>query len=428
MPRPLWILAAVLLCAHRPAGGEAALERFTSRHYALRTDLGEAFASETLRVLEAAWPQLERYFGHAPPLLRNQRLAFRVYRHRHDWTRFLRRKNVFVRSGWSGVFDGRTASLHLQESARYTRKLVLHEAVHQFHQLACCRKGRPRTTWYSEGLAEYLSGHTWDGETLRLGVVPTLAGQRHATRALEHMAQDASYDVVRALRGLMPVNYAESWALVGFLSETHDKTWRSAWRALRSELDSAKWAVSVLPKLLPHTKDFLPGMKRWLATRREPMKAVWDDWEALDERHVKGRATNVSAAIVREPVDAFECVLAPLEGAGARAGLLLHYGGPQDFTSVHLRGTGGWEIHRCAGEAWTRVQEGLRRFDLTQPLRLRAERAGAHVSFSVDGQRITSVQVPVGTLGLSIHGCEARFSAIRWTPRHHAVSPGPRQR
>ncbi|MEC9117560.1 MAG: hypothetical protein VX607_11880 [Planctomycetota bacterium] len=52
-----------------------------------------------------------------------------------------------------------------QPSAFYRRYLMLHEGTHAFMQQMLGGRGAP---WYSEGMAEYLSVHEWDGKTLKL--------------------------------------------------------------------------------------------------------------------------------------------------------------------------------------------------------------------------------------------------------------------
>lgn len=55
--------------------------------------------------------------------------------------------------------------IYEQPSAFYRRYLMLHEGTHAFMQQMLGGRGAP---WYSEGMAEYLSVHTWDGKNLAL--------------------------------------------------------------------------------------------------------------------------------------------------------------------------------------------------------------------------------------------------------------------
>src|SRR5204862_5986000 len=76
-----------------------------------------------------------------------------------------------------GYYDpvSKTAYAWRQPTIWWTRGLLIHECAHQFHQLgrATAKTGMP--VWYVEGVADHLAHHTWDGEHLRLGVVPMLS-------------------------------------------------------------------------------------------------------------------------------------------------------------------------------------------------------------------------------------------------------------
>ncbi len=56
-----------------------------------------------------------------------------------------------------------------QPSDYYRRHLLLHEGTHWFLWKFHNGNGPP---WYSEGICELLSTHDWDGQRLRLGVIP----------------------------------------------------------------------------------------------------------------------------------------------------------------------------------------------------------------------------------------------------------------
>ena len=75
----------------------------------------------------------------------------------------------------------------------------MHEATHQFHYLARTRNAQPTAKWYREGVAEFLSWHTWDGERIRLGVRPRITLSDYAAQALAAVtADDFDLDAVVA--------------------------------------------------------------------------------------------------------------------------------------------------------------------------------------------------------------------------------------
>ena len=59
--------------------------------------------------------------------------------------------------------------LYEQPSAYYRRHLLLHEGVHGFMEFVFGGLGPP---WYSEGVAEFLATHSWDGARLEVAVTP----------------------------------------------------------------------------------------------------------------------------------------------------------------------------------------------------------------------------------------------------------------
>ncbi|MCF6228746.1 MAG: hypothetical protein L3J82_08830, partial [Planctomycetes bacterium] len=67
-----------------------------------------------------------------------------------------------------GFFDGRKCILSYFHDWYRTRRIILHEARHQFDSLVA-KTGWGVPAWYHEGIAEYWSMHNWDGKKLELG-------------------------------------------------------------------------------------------------------------------------------------------------------------------------------------------------------------------------------------------------------------------
>ena len=65
----------------------------------------------------------------------------------------------------AGYNSGHHFWLFPQEGSYYTRHLLLHEGTHAFMQWYLGGSGPP---WYSEGMAEWLSLHRWNAESLEL--------------------------------------------------------------------------------------------------------------------------------------------------------------------------------------------------------------------------------------------------------------------
>ncbi|MEM7311943.1 MAG: LecA/PA-IL family lectin [Planctomycetota bacterium] len=127
-----------------------------------------------------------------------------------------------------------------QESDYYRRHLLLHEGVHGFMMYVLKGSGPP---WYSEGMAEFLATHKWDGRKIEVGVMPDrkedfpywgrikiLQDEYAAGRGLM-IREVMRYDRTAHLR-IEP--YAWSWAAVAFL-DGHP-LYRSKFRLLRTKV------------------------------------------------------------------------------------------------------------------------------------------------------------------------------------------------
>lgn len=69
----------------------------------------------------------------------------------------------------NGYSLGEKLWLYEQDNPYYRRHLLLHEGTHSFMALLVGGNGPP---WYSEGLAELLATHRWDGRQLTLNYFP----------------------------------------------------------------------------------------------------------------------------------------------------------------------------------------------------------------------------------------------------------------
>src|SRR5690606_4627791 len=94
----------------------------------------------------------------------------------------------------------KTAYLFKQPTVYFTRMLFLHEVMHQFHHLARTKNKNPKAGWYTEGVAEYISRHFWDGEDLTLGILPIATLEDYAAKALERF-EDEGFDLAAMIDG-----------------------------------------------------------------------------------------------------------------------------------------------------------------------------------------------------------------------------------
>lgn len=394
------------------ARAEEALREHLSPHYLLRTDETEAFAKDALAALEAAWPQLQSFFGAAPELDEGERLSIVHVRSAERWREAMLDDGVQPPAHAGGYYApaNRTAYLFRQPTVYNTRQLLLHEAMHQFHFLACCRNVAPKDVWYVEGLVEHLSRHTWDGKTLRLGVVPTISLADVPEQALASISAP-EFDLEAMIDGSKPSTRAEQWALVRFLA-TSGKVTPRRWARLRTQLDDGQRAEKALPTAIGRTTKWLPELRAWLATQQEPLDWLWNEWQGLGPHAVEGWSTVTCAARVRAPCSELSARIEP-EGA-TKAGLLLHYVDGNDYTVALLREGRTWTVNRRQDGAWRVLAAGSLPESVPLPFAAKAVREGDGVVWSVEGVVLARVALPAGSLGLALEGGRARFHDLAW--------------
>jgi len=413
--RPLAASALLLLLA-APCGGQGAgRARQETAHYVLTTSGDAAEAAEWGRVLEAAWPQYEEFFGATPKLADGERLRVAVYEEDPAF------RDAIQAGGGAAPSSGgyycpvaKMAYLKRQPSAWYTRNLLLHEAAHQFHYFARTRNEKPHGSWYIEGVAEHLGGHTWDGETLRTGVTPLLSLEDRAGQALEEVG-GASF----SLAGLLEAESASrppAMFLVRYLMTAQDGRLRKKFDTLSRKLDrGSRIDAKGFFKLFGKEKKLLPAFREWLATAQEPLTPVFVEWDARGPHHVRGNAGVVSTCRTRGPARRIAALLRPERSGPFKAGLLLSHMGPGDYTVFLVRGQNGrsesYRIDRMKNGKWTTLRSGAAAGP--SPIRVVAERpqtGGMRVW--VGGVTIEDLNIPAGAFGLAFDNCRVDFTGI----------------
>lgn len=122
-----------------------------------------------------------------------------------------------------GLSLGYEVWVHQQKADYYRRHLLLHEATHSFMStlLGSCGPG-----WFMEGTAELCGTHAWDGDALRLAVMPASReavadwGRLRLVRESVAAGKLLSLEAVRKIdnRAVLPTeSYGWVWALCHFL-------------------------------------------------------------------------------------------------------------------------------------------------------------------------------------------------------------------
>lgn len=415
-----WALAPLLLCGlpaaarAAPAAGTTVVE---SAHYALLSEGPRPEAEDLSRLLEAAWAPLTAHFGAAPELPGGARLHVGFHETSAGASAAVKAAGgspPAFDQGVGGYYDpvSRGAYCFRQPSAWYTRTLLLHEAIHQFHYLAVAGNRSPSAGWYVEGLAEHLSHHTWDGTTLALGVVPLLSLEDRPARALDALA-DPAFDL-EALVGGGAAPRPESMHLVRFLLEGDGARYAKRFRRVAEAYDHGGASKALFARTLGAAGPLTQAWRAWLPGAQQPWVPIHVEWDPRGPTTLRGTSGVVSACRVRGPARRVTARWVPPEGAW-RAGALLEFTSMEAWTVGLVDGV-GVRVHRFSKGTWTPLLAALPPHPPAgQPWRLEAQRDGARVTLAVNGAPVGAWDLPGDALGLAIDACRIDFTDLAWT-------------
>jgi len=178
---------------------------------------------EWVDLFDAATPQWCQLFGVAPATTEPWKMTAVIMQ---DETRI--RNAGLIPANLpkfpAGYNRGHEFWVYLQDDDYYTRHLILHEGTHAFMQWFLGSSGAP---WYSEGMAEWIALHHWDGQTLKLNQTITDKSQTPGwgrVHLLEKMLAKADPKSLDDILDTPPtafrdVNaYAWSWAACEFFA------------------------------------------------------------------------------------------------------------------------------------------------------------------------------------------------------------------
>ncbi|WP_145083665.1 hypothetical protein [Anatilimnocola aggregata] len=218
----------------------AGIRKLTGKHLILYTDVPATVeeVQKLPQIFDLAVPELCKYFGVDPSKLEQWKLVGCLI---EDKPRFqgCGLYNGDVPDFPNGFHKGSQFWLYNQPSDYYRRHLMIHEGVHAFMSHWLGGAGPP---WYSEGMAELLGTHEWDGQQLKLGFNPPDKTQvpywgRVKIVRDEYAAQRGMtlLDIFRydGQAHLKNEAYGWCWAATSFLNQ-HPQT-REAFLALKTD-------------------------------------------------------------------------------------------------------------------------------------------------------------------------------------------------
>jgi len=400
----------------------------TSKHYEIRGDTDAAWAAEMGRMLDQAYGQLQKLVGRAPA--GDKKLVVNLFRLPQQRDTALGGK---LEAGGLFAYDDRQCYLSLQPTNYYTRHLLLHEATHQFVCEAFRRRVDPLPAWFSEGLAEYVAHHNWDGKTLRTGEVDviTVDGNDRLARCKE-LLRDGRLKLDEIVRS-DGADRAPCWALAHVLlsNEAHRRLLQNyIQRALREPDDrepdpvkSAAWFGEVFGKRQARLQKEL---ERFVTDKQRTWREVTVHWQQRGRR-ILGESDGRYALLAhnRKTDPRGKRIAVTMDSGDWRrttVGMAVGYRSAHDYHLVEL--VEGRLLH------YVHVTRGLRRN--VQVHRLAAPLSGkASVLLSVDCHadhlvvhmpnepawrvRLSS-SLPAGRTALLVYRGRVGFSGVSWGP------------
>ena len=408
------VLASLLV---QSARAEAPTARVVETvHYRLEAEADEGTATEYGRVLEAAYEGLAEFFGQAPKLADGERLRVRFFDTQASWAAGMRADGVEPPTGAGGYYapGKRTAYLYRQPTRTFTRVLLVHEATHQFHYLARTRNAQPSAKWYREGVAEFLSWHTWDGTRIRLGVRPRITLSDYAAKALAAVTEDA-FDLGAVVDDRTWPGYAPVWALFRYLATGRDGAPLKGFETFCRKMDAGGGVGPLFKRFFKGAQRFRAGFVAWLEAEQQPWTWMFNEWEDRGGDAFRGFAGVVSACRLKQATDRLTARLeVPPEGPWC-GGLLLHYGGADDYTVALLDHRGRLRVDRRVDGAWKHLATGeVVPAPAGTPLRLAARRAAQGIALDVGEATFGPFDLPASPLGLAVDSSDLVFSEVEW--------------
>jgi hypothetical protein len=395
---------------------DESVRTWESARYRLDTDAPEDTAREYLKMLEAAWPLMEQFFGQAPKLRKDEKLRISFRQTQQGWHQALQADKVDIPVGAGGYYwpGNRTVYLWKQPTIYNTRQLLLHEAMHQFHFLACCNNVGPKDTWYVEGVVEHLSRHYWDGETLTLGVVPLCSLENYPRLALE-LFERQDFSLADMIDDKRASTRPEQWALVRYLLLGDDGKLKPRWDKLRPKLDAGQPGKTLFRPGIGDPAALQPKIRQWLKTQQEPLVPVWNEWWGLGPDSARGTATVTSALRAREDAVLFSATLnMPAQGA-YKGGLLIGFEDAGHYAVALFDSGGGFSVNLRKDETWHVLKRGRTAPPKTEGrLQLRAERVEGGIRVVQDDVETGVFDLPGRKLGVCLENCTLSFTDLKW--------------
>ena len=385
-----------------------------SDHYSLYAETSEVEALALSAILESGWGALSDWFEQAPTSPSVEPFRVELYTDVESWSAAIRRDGLEVPSGAGGYFHSGsgTAYAYQQPTRYYTRQLVLHEAIHQFHD-GVRAPDHVVPGWYIEGLAEHLSPYDWNGECLRLGRLPMVTQEDLPAQAL-----DQPIDLTTHWRNPNSVSRPLEWAFFRYFEHAEGGAHAELWKEFIRAMDAgAVDALAEFERLFEApVSAFDEPIEQWLTRHQEPMNAAYLEWSHVEPGAVDGWSSVFSFARIKGSVQRFSMTFEPEWSEAGAGGVLMSYQDPENWVGLVVG-----------------ANERVSSFEMREGQAVWWDQGGAPAlvdgAYSwqvVHGDQDSTVQIndetfvlplpfaPAG--GPALNQSSLRFSTIEWTP------------
>ncbi len=373
----------------------------SSTHYRLEVDGSESSAMELGLLAEASWLAYGEWFGVEPTQLP---LRAGFYRDQSALQAAMVRDGASPASS-AGYYDwgSQTAYTGDQPTNYYDHVLFLHELAHQWHHLAA-QPDSNQAAWYTEGLAETLSRHDWDGECLRIARLPVISQEDFSAAAIRIVDANGSDVQGWIAQDVWPGERPLWFAVTRWLMELDPE----AFEAFRLAYD-ADASVSVSDYFGTLDGD---EFETWLIGEQEPLTPVWLEWTHRSSDSVRGFADYSSVARVKNVGPTFSATLEVPEG-DFMAGLLLGWASAQENTVLYVHQDGSLTLGETLGGSLTFWDAGsIPAPSGALPMSLEWEQGQPLVQLGEN--EVTPAIQHAPWSGLAIYDADVVFSEMSW--------------
>lgn len=382
----------------------------TTAHYRLEAEADAVRARDWVRLLEASFAQQSAIFEGAPASLP---LRVKVFRDAASFRAGLSADGLGAVGEAGGYYEpsNETAYLFEQPTHYYTQVLLVHEAVHQIHDLT--RSARSLPFWYVEGLAESLSRHDWDGRCASLAARPLLSQEDTPLDAQTELAAGGPA-LAEVVSGAVSPSRPVAQLVFRYLMREEGGPLAPAFLDFRRAVDRGTAAADAFTTSFGAATAQEAAWRAFVAGDQEPMAVVYVEWTHVDATRVIGRSPAVfSIARVKAPLSRFTLAFDAPVGTGWSGGVLLGYQDTTRWEALVVRSDGRLARFDVNGSAfWNDVGaapaavEGGWRFEVDYtPGRVNTRINGTPFSFATTLPPVSGPAVDSG---------EIRFRDIAW--------------